>query len=72
MLSSELRVEFGECIVLVLPNLDLVLQLHDELIFGSHLSSYVGPNHSQLSLESLDSLYSMQNVSFWRVLTPVA
>lgn len=55
VLRTEMRVELGEGLVLVLPDLNLLLQLRDKLVLAIHLSADVGANDGELVLQGLDT-----------------
>lgn len=45
MFASQLRVKFGESVILVLPYFDLLLELHDQFILRGHLQVDVLADH---------------------------
>jgi hypothetical protein len=53
VLVTQLRVEFRQRLVLVLPDLNLALELLDELVLAAELLADVGTDHGELGFERL-------------------
>jgi len=60
VLGPQLRVEFGQRLVLCLPLLDLPLELNDELVLRPELGVDVGRDEAELGLERLDALREVE------------
>lgn len=56
MLAPQLGVQLGESIVFVLPHFNLLLQLHNELVFRRHLQVDICADHVQFAFQRFDTL----------------